>query len=66
MYTVLYTRACLIIIMSFSLSLRGVLESLVKRHFPSPSTGINWSLFENDPTLPMNRKKRKRGDNSNH
>lgn len=40
---------------------RGALETLIKRHFPTPSEGIKWSLFENDPTLPLNRRKRKRG-----
>ena len=45
----------------FSHTQRGALETLIKRHFPTPSEGIKWSLFENDPTLPLNRRKRKRG-----
>ena len=42
---------------------RGVLETLIRRHFPTPSSdmaGINWSLIENDPTLPRSCRKRKR------
>ena len=40
---------------------RGVLESLIKRHFPTPTDGNEWSVFENDSTLPRNCRKRKRG-----
>lgn len=51
---------------------RGVLETLIRRHFPVPApapglSGIDWSLIENDPTLPQScrsggtRKRRTRG-----
>jgi hypothetical protein len=42
---------------------RGVLETLIRRHFPAPVSAlasINWSLFDNDPTLPRSCRKRKR------
>ncbi|XP_011404218.2 PREDICTED: protein strawberry notch homolog 1-like isoform X2 [Amphimedon queenslandica] len=39
---------------------KGVLESLIKRHFPTPTDGNDWSVFENDSTLPRNCRKRKR------
>ena len=43
---------------------RGVLETLIKRHFPTPTTvGFDWNLFENDPTLPNSCRKRKRNNN---
>ena len=46
--------------LSPSLSPRGVLESLIKRHFPASSrVGMDWSLFDSDPTLPTNCRKRK-------
>eukprot|EP00731_Ephydatia_muelleri_P023466 Em0015g1049a len=44
---------------------KGVIETLMQRHFPVPTAseaGINWSLFDNDPTLPGNTRKRKRGE----
>ena len=40
---------------------RGVLETLIRRHFPTPTSGIDMTLFADDPTLPGNRRKRKRG-----
>lgn len=40
---------------------RGVLETLIRRHFPTPSSGIDMRLFADDPTLPGNSRKRKRG-----
>lgn len=47
---------------------RGVLETLIRRHFPSPTAepglaGIDWSLIDNDPTLPrscLRRRQRKK------
>lgn len=40
---------------------RGVLETLIRRHFPMPTSGIDMTLFVDDPTLPGNSRKRKRG-----
>ena len=42
-------------------STRGVLETLIRRHFPTPTSGIDMTLFADDPTLPGNSRKRKRG-----
>ena len=42
---------------------RGVLETLIRRHFPAPVSAlasIDWSLLENDPTLPRSCRRRKR------
>ena len=44
---------------------RGVLETLIKRHFPAPVPesgllGIDWSLIDNDPTLPQSCRKMRR------
>lgn len=43
---------------------RGVLETLIRRHFPSPAAqpglaGIDWSLIDNDPTLPRSCRRRR-------
>jgi len=40
---------------------RGVLETLIRRHFPTPSSGIDMRLFVDDHTFPGNSRKRKRG-----
>ena len=44
---------------------RGVLETLIRRHFPTPSpepglAGIDWSLMDNDPTLPRSCRRKRR------
>ena len=42
---------------------RGVLETLIRQHFPAPVSAlasINWSLMDNDVTLPRSCWKRKR------
>ena len=42
---------------------RGVLETLIRKHFPDPVSAlasIDWSLLDNDPTLPCSCRKRKR------
>ena len=47
----------------FIVLFRGVLETLIRRHFPAPVSAlasINWSLLDNDPTLPRSCRKRKR------
>ena len=46
---------------------RGVLESLIKKHFPSSdqkkmSGGFDLDLFSDDPTLPLSLRKRLRED----
>lgn len=58
---------CLVIIYAFVLfpSYRGVLETLIRRHFPVPApepglAGIDWNLVDNDPTLPQSCKKKRR------
>lgn len=48
----------------FPPSSRGVLETLIRRHFPSPAAepglaGIDWSLIDNDPTLPRSCRRRR-------
>ncbi|XP_065892542.1 protein strawberry notch homolog 1-like isoform X2 [Dysidea avara] len=45
----------------FVSTVKGVLETLIRRHFPTPSSGIDMRLFADDPTLPGNSRKRKRG-----
>ena len=58
-----YEFSCHFIHQKCLLCLRGVLETLVQRHFPTPSSGINWNLFDSDPTLPGScRRSRKRGE----
>ena len=42
---------------------RGVLESLIKRHFPTPSVNSEWLLDEEGSNLSQNNRKRKRGSN---
>ena len=59
MLVVVFSEMCILLCV-----FRGVLETLIRRHFPTPSSGIDWTLFENDPTLPDNCRKRKRGGSS--
>lgn len=62
-YGVIKSTAILLVLIKSVVSLRGVLETLIQRHFPTPSSGINWNLFDSDPTLPENcRRSRKRGE----
>ena len=46
---------------------RGVLESLIKKHFPSSDQkkmpiGFDLDIFNDDPTLPLSLRKRLRDD----
>ena len=63
MYAVYYTRACV------CLFNRGVLESLIKKNFPTSdvkktaaatASGLDLSLFNDDLTLPPSLRKRLR------
>ena len=51
---------------TYGIIYRGVLESLIKRHFPTPSVNSEWLLDEEGSNLSQNNRKRKRGTCSNY
>ena len=53
-----YVSMCIIFVL-----FRGVLETFIQWHFPTPVSAlasIDWSLMDNDVTLPRSCRKRKR------